>query len=139
MKYIKLFELFAIPEDEITLIIHSQLLDSVYGSHDDDGQTEDVIEFSKNKWDPFTNKEINEISNILNSRIHVRNGSSNCVVVCNYNSSRFNIFKLKDEWYYIEIYMRMFGSEPSDSVCYRCDQFTALMKCLKLIKEQYSW
>ena len=55
-----------------------------------------------------------------------------------WKASQFSIYiwKLKDEWYYVESTLRKQGIGYDELKIYKCDQFDGLLKCLKDLKNK---
>ena len=52
-----------------------------------------------------------------------------------YSSILFiNVYKLKDEWYYVEVINKTQPIDTGNKHYYKCDQFDGLIDCLKMIK-----
>lgn len=76
------------------------------------GDDDDTL-FTFNNWIDFTKKEYNT----LNSLYKKTNLQANKAII---NIGNIHIYKLKDEWYYLE----------KGKIKYKCDQWDGLLNCL---------
>ena len=126
MKYLKTFE-YKHEENSFTPITLDQLLVYLFGGTNRSLEGDSIDTFISRYWEPFTENEIDKIKDFLEEHdIEANYVPTKSLRICLYKPSNLlymEIFKLKDEWFYVRETKGM-------NRCYRCDQFDGLMECL---------
>lgn len=126
---IKLFEDFS---NGYSMISLQELNDGLWGKESLSFEDDSFVHKKKN-WLQFTQEEID----IINKKYEfeyfkVDKMYKGSMIELKYANCMANIYKLVDEWYYIQ-YINYRSLERN---CYKCDQWDGLLNCLdKIVKE----
>lgn len=137
MKHLELYEEY---KQKLFWVINwRELSDRVYGLNPE-GDEEWDIDYMSRTWESFTQKEIEDIKNLVINKgygFEVRDLSHDYPKLNDVYLAHLRIFygkdpsdeivitKIKDEWYYV--------SDERSEYDWKCDQFDGLMNCLKYV------
>lgn len=135
MRYIKLFENYSEPYQEITRDEYNHFTigegnpNYEYYDEDDDYSWWDDVQFIDDNWTAFDDKEIQMVRELLPD-VKAETLLSTDVQGARLDSKESGIImiKLKDEWYYVMMDM---SDQEEDNKFFKCDQFEGLIQLIK--------
>lgn len=135
MRYLKLFEDYSKPYQEITREEYNLLTigdgdpDYEYYDEEQDSSWWDDVEFIDDNWTAFTPKEVEMVKQLLPD-VQAKTLLSTDVQGARLDSKQSGVImiKLKDEWYYVMMDM---SDQEEDDQFFKCDQFEGLLQLIK--------